>query len=743
MRLPTSKSCRHTLPRSCLIFLAPATVPPACISLIGRYQCAKTPPRFPSQDDDQTLFDKKPAPTPESLANDIRDQKLMGTDLEPKLQPRSSTDLPSRPPKRPKEDDMSASAKDVKRRRSPDFERPARGATQTDLPASTDSKSAIATPPPPEPPPPDGTASDEATDADFNFIHSAQEELDEHPPLKLLRDLQTRAITVPQLIQEVKGIYAGLAMVEKKCIEIVDAQLKSSNKLTKEQWQALIALHRTLLNEHHDFFSASHHPVTKGHELRELANRHAMPARMWRHGIHAFLELLRHKLPDSIEHMISFLYLSYSMVALLKDTVPEFLETWIECLGDLARYRMAIEEVDLRDRDIWSVTAKTWYNQAADLSPNTGRIQHHLAVLARPHIVQQLFLYSKALVAAIPFRNAADSILLLLNPLLDPSSRATTRHSPAELNFVCAAAVLFKRHNIEEFFVFQAQFASSFSSHIGNVGAKFKVQGPEFAGSLFAMLMDLGREENSFWRMLFDHQAKMKQIYCERNAVEPDKLPKDFAVKDRSILEPPRREYWALTGIPVQRMATPSSVDGQTGYSSDEVTTYVGPLLLQTITDVAGHIGNKNVVPFMHMVLAYLYGLTWIPGASVYIESVVPWESIAQFLNTVGTSGVSYEIVESPGFPKSYGGSKRQLPEDFVMRGLLVMTYYYPSDFFDKDNLVDEDERLLEVPSHQAPRVERCLWAAHKLATLNDRWLSYNTETKKFATTEFAKALRS
>ena len=27
-----------------------------------------------------------------------------------------------------------------------------------------------------------------------------------------------------------------------------------------EQWQALIALHRTLLREHHDFFLASQHP---------------------------------------------------------------------------------------------------------------------------------------------------------------------------------------------------------------------------------------------------------------------------------------------------------------------------------------------------------------------------------------------------------------------------------------------------------------------------------------------------
>ena len=116
-----------------------------------------------------------------------------------------------------------------------------------------------------------------------------------------------------------------------------------------------------------------------------------MPARMWRHGIHSFLELLRNRLPDSLEHMLSFVYLAYCMMVLLMESVPSFLETWIECLGDLARYRMAIEEADLRDREIWSNVARMWYSKAADYPPNVGRIQHHLAVLPRPNIVQQLF----------------------------------------------------------------------------------------------------------------------------------------------------------------------------------------------------------------------------------------------------------------------------------------------------------------------------------------------------------------
>src|SRR2546421_3132031 len=126
--------------------------------------------------------------------------------------------------------------------------------------------------------------------------------------------------------------------------------------------------------------------------------------------------------------MLTFIYLVYSILGLLVEFVPSFEETWIEFLGDVARYRMAIEETDLRDREVWSGVARMWYGRAADKSPNVGRIQHHLAVLARPNIAQQLFYYSKSLVTVIPFQDARESIMLLFNPFLECSETALERY---------------------------------------------------------------------------------------------------------------------------------------------------------------------------------------------------------------------------------------------------------------------------------------------------------------------------
>jgi hypothetical protein len=97
-----------------------------------------------------------------------------------------------------------------------------------------------------------------------------------------------------------------------------------------------------------------------------------MPAGMWRHGIHTFLELLRARLPASQEYMMNFICLFYSMMSSLHETMPAFKGRWIECLGNLGRYRMAIEEEKPRDRKIWTNVSIHWYwySKALDKGPN-------------------------------------------------------------------------------------------------------------------------------------------------------------------------------------------------------------------------------------------------------------------------------------------------------------------------------------------------------------------------------------
>lgn len=106
---------------------------------------------------------------------------------------------------------------------------------------------------------------------------------------------------------------------------------------TDEQYQALRVLHRTSMHEMYDFFLASSHPKASV-ALRRLSAKYDMPRRLWRHSIHDFLEVLRFRLPESLEHTNAAITHSYSIMQVLEETTC-FGDFTAECAGDLARYR--------------------------------------------------------------------------------------------------------------------------------------------------------------------------------------------------------------------------------------------------------------------------------------------------------------------------------------------------------------------------------------------------------------------
>ncbi len=370
----------------------------------------------------------------------------------------------------------------------------------------------------------------------------------------LLLQPVVRPISHEQLVGEVKNIYAALVMVEAKCADIDErrsavTQERDSSKrpeLKNDQWQSLIALHKQLLHDHHDFFLASQHPSANP-ALSKLAAKYSMPVRMWRDGIHSFLEVLRHRLPESPEHMLACIYITYSMIPLLYETVPVFEDTWIGHLGDLGRYRMAIEDDEPGDREVWSNVAKHWYNKASEKSPDVGRLHHYLAILARPYSLEQLSLYTRALTCVTPFEGAKHSILDLFNPVAQSEKcpKAQGRPLACEVALIRAHGRLFlgdlpnKRwflDDITECWKQNARLATRLVRSalicrakascvaISSISAMF-----EYAGSLkTVMTPSRGGQHNSrvFWDESVGRQHGLKHT---QRGDEP--LPEDFVVR--------------------------------------------------------------------------------------------------------------------------------------------------------------------------------------------------------------------
>ncbi|KAL3452870.1 hypothetical protein BJX65DRAFT_156559 [Aspergillus insuetus] len=515
-----------------------------------------------------------------------------------------------------------------------------------------------------------------------------------------------------QLTNSIREIYAGLLMVEEKCIEYVKIQSQSKKELSPQQWQKLIVVHRYLLQEHCDFFLATQNPIVDPF-LKGLAQKYSMPARLWRHGIQAFLELLRRRLPDSSEYMLTFIHFAYSTMVLLKETAPAFEESWIECLGDIARYRMLVEEADFREQEVWVRIARYWYNEAADKNPDVGRIQHHLAVLGRPDIVQQLFYYTKSLVCNRPFDGTRESIFLIFNPSLKGSR--TAHHLPGVITaFVAAHGYLFTGELSSQLMSTCDEFLSSLSQYAGRMGSAFKVHGVYIVSCNFAAVLE----------------------YAAPRALLPDEF-RETSSQPNSVedIYPWSHRYWTPVGD-----IKPIESDFLASRDSKTISPLVfhgSCLAFQTLSIMLGQIGNKNIFPSLHISLAFLWCLTRTPSGMKHVEVVVPWKQITGFLNTLIRNFTDFALVEASGFPVQT--EDKWLPEDFLIRGQVWSQRLYPAGFFTNAPNADEG-RNLEPPSRDLSRMHRCLWLGVRLAKFN-RWMTYDSESQRFSATEFASKL--
>ncbi|KAJ2893949.1 hypothetical protein MKZ38_008055 [Zalerion maritima] len=516
----------------------------------------------------------------------------------------------------------------------------------------------------------------------------------------MIRQPKTRSISQDELVTEVKAIYSGLFMVEEKCIQVVDTQMKSSESLSQDQWQALVSIHRTALHEYHDFFLASQHPSASP-ALKRLATKYSMASRMWRHGIHSFLELLRLRLPESMDFMLTFLYLAYSMVSVLYESVPAFENILMESLGDLARYRMAIEDNDMAEREVWGATSMHWYFKKLQVTPDVGRLCHHLAVLSQPNILHEMFYYSKSLCLRNPFKSTTDSIKTLFAAMLNSGSRRLKGTALVDVYFVKLMAGLFTREGTHAH-----QLDSSISGFLGlldesisRAGISWQSKGYLIAIVQSCAVLDFGLDQGD------DNRRSENPLY-------------------KAMLENDTDAEIGQTLSPFHRKSCEH---------------------FSSTLDIVSRRIDPNTLSFCHAALVLLYRLSMFPKAAQPILALVNWEGIASLLNWIllerpeqdvallmpeGVEGGDHRNLR----PKELAMFKnkktsRRLPEDNSLRGLPFAENYHPSSFFEAE--VDIQDALMEEPWMVEVRKDRVLGLGCCLAT-SIRYLRYDEARRRF-----------
>ncbi|VDC05366.1 unnamed protein product [Peniophora sp. CBMAI 1063] len=159
---------------------------------------------------------------------------------------------------------------------------------------------------------------------------------------------------------QLKKLYRDITNVENK-IKSEDADgemMDESRVLPKPQatqadesaesakWQRAIQDHKLLAEMMHQLLTISTAPSVPA-SLRSIPEKYSIIVRLWTYGFHKLLENLRRSAlssPVALEHLQDFIYFAYSFYACLHEehNLAAYRAAWLEALGDLARYRMAV-----------------------------------------------------------------------------------------------------------------------------------------------------------------------------------------------------------------------------------------------------------------------------------------------------------------------------------------------------------------------------------------------------------------
>lgn len=535
---------------------------------------------------------------------------------------------------------------------------------------------------------------------------------------QVIRHLPTKAISNDQLAVEVGGIYAALCLVEQKCDEVDKQQMKSyqltepptapstepptappTEPLTDSQWSALVALHKTLLYEHHDFYLASQHPSANP-PLRKLADQYSMPARLWKYGIYAFLEVLRSRLPESRAHMEHFIFIAFSTMCMLYETVPAFEGTWAERLGDIARYGMSLAGHDIKERSTWSRTARFWYSKTADECPKNGRLYHHLAILAEPHTLEQLSHFTRALTSIDPYLDTWKSMPTLLGTM---HTRKALRQDMFITAFLKINSILVLQQQVTEEATVLLQWCTRRSNLESWVEkGDFLHQGISIAMVCIALLLRYWKREASgdtiseqeiprkeipskLWLFFAEIRMQERELWAKLKATEISNDEHDVHTADRSS---------ALKRFEADIPRCSAGVETD---DSEELRFALTLTFTGIFSTILRQPNDESVYSYIHVMFRFIANLHHVPKALESIVNDLPLKDICCFLNSLRLR------VEKNAATSNWKIYKaRNLPEYYVMRGQI---WYWPDADGNTDLTKSMEERVPESRTMAEERI--------------------------------------
>ncbi|KAK4685352.1 hypothetical protein P7C73_g4803, partial [Tremellales sp. Uapishka_1] len=486
---------------------------------------------------------------------------------------------------------------------------------------------------------------------------------------------------------------AGISALLEKAPDAYSREIRT-NKDDTAAWLELIGRHRDLQNAHRDFLDLVFKPPVPS-SMHSLPVKYNIPVRLWQTGFHLLLEQLRHAWmsghPLALDLLTDLIYDAYQFYSHLLDEpfLTTFRTAWIEALGDLARYRMAIashlvseaparirtgdgsqgdhdydeaglipssgasigqevaENWDVEDKETWRTTARDWYAMGITEKPGEGRLHHHLAMLCRDSKGEEgraLYHFSKSLTASHPFGSARESILPLFDSALQ-SQRSLPEATAMDL-FVRLHGMLFTRISLDSFPSVMSRYMERLEedASLDGVSRKARVTVVDWLmmGTVnLAAVLQYGAEDGLV-RKGFSSEAAARR-------------GKALTAEGDEEEEPP------VPGPEMTSTATcslESSIPSPIFASGLELAFAVFEFVLSHPHRVHGvhHVLN----PYIPIFLTFLATVFRQPQTGYSIIPFIPWTTLVEFLNKFSPE-IKEETRLVAGIP---------LPEDWSLRGM-------------------------------------------------------------------------
>ncbi|KAH6867819.1 hypothetical protein BKA70DRAFT_1492558 [Coprinopsis sp. MPI-PUGE-AT-0042] len=232
----------------------------------------------------------------------------------------------------------------------------------------------------------------------------------------------------------------------------------------KEKWKKLICDHKELAETIHNLLEISLSPSVPA-SPRTIPVKYNIVVRLWTYAFLKVLESLRRtsfQSPVALEHLQDFIYYAYtSYTGLLEEpTLNVFKFSWLEALGDLARYRMGVAAVvnssmggqgsydaghddnesvsdspaariddspspsvgivaarsmELEpEKERWRNIVREWYGAGLAEQLGTGKLHYHLGLLSREVEAKELrgiYHFTKSMTTLHPFSTSCENVL--------------------------------------------------------------------------------------------------------------------------------------------------------------------------------------------------------------------------------------------------------------------------------------------------------------------------------------------